>query len=286
VKNDYGLSTIEKTITIGGKAAEKPEINDRTTEGTEKVRTTDTTDKKIDTDEKKPEGVFTTAGTVTVAPGIFGVQYFYLLPEYGEPLIQVYNSKKLFPTLKIGDQVIVTGEYSEPESGPRLKTKEAKDIQITGHAEAEIPAAETSADLKSPPYPRLSRVTGKIVSKKSPRIFLSDEQGEMEIYLSKNTGLKIADFTIGETISVSGILLLNSGTTRLQPRNKSDLSKIERDEPVDFKAAALPVTETEKISEEITVPEKTPNKKMLLFYLIAASLVIIGAVIYSLYKKK
>jgi len=280
VTTEYGSSKIDKKITIGNTKVEK-----------ETVRTT------APSSAKAPEGkplesendIFTTAGTVVVAPGIFGVQYFYLLPEYGEPLIEVYNSKKLFPKLKIGDQVIVTGDYSEREQGPRLKTTEAKDIQVIGQGEVENPKPITSSEIKKPPYPRMATVEGEVVSKKSPRVFLADAEGEIEIYLSKNTGIKIGDFIVGDKLSISGILLISNGVARLQPRDKEDIEKITELETelanTDFEIASLPISHT-TLPESFNAPERFSDKTKLFMYLGGGMLVLIGGILYLAYTKK
>lgn len=284
VKTEYGSSTKEKTITIGKLSAKK-------TEDKEKISTIEPSSAPAGVSElKSPElknDIFTTAGIVVVAPGIFGVQYFYLLPEYGEPLIEVYNSKKLFPKLKIGDQVIVTGEYSEREEGPRLKTKEAKDIQIIGAGEIEMLKPITSSEIKKPPYPRLALVEGEVVSKKSPRVYLADEAGEIEIYLSKNTGLKISDFEVGDKLSIRGILLVSNDVVRLQPRNKEDilLAETELDEAADFEAASLEISRS-VLPEIVSQQKPVSDKKMTALYLAAAALVLIATLLYFGYKKK
>lgn len=227
------------------------------------------------------KSTFTTAGIAISAPGIFSNQYFYFLPEQGEPLYEIYNSKKLFPKLKTGDQLIVTGEYSESETGPRLKIKDTSDIQIIGEEEIIVPKPSTSADLKLPPYPRLALVEGEIVSKKSPRIYLTDNQGEIEIYLASGTKLKTSNFTVGDKISVFGVLTTSNGTARLQPRSEEDIRKIETS---DFSAASL-TTPTDATTIDLTNKETTPKKTIIFYYLIAGGIVILATAIYFVYKK-
>lgn len=275
VKTDYGLSKVEQKIKIGeNKTVEldrEKEVSGQT--APEPVEAIDGAD-------------FTTAGTVVVKPGVFGVQYFYLLPEYGEPLIEIYNSKKLFPKLKIGDQVIVSGEYTEREQGPRLKIKEAKDVKFIGEGELEIPVPSNSTEITKPPFPRLASVTGEIVSKKSPRIYLADETGEIEIYLSKNTGLKISDFEVGKTITVKGVLTLSNGTVRLQPRYSEDIITSDdiAPEAADFTAAALPISSS-VLGEEINQKPNLSNKNITALYLAGGAVILIGALLYFGNKK-
>lgn len=228
----------------------------------------------------KNNSEFTTAGTAICSPGLFGSQYFYFLPEHGEPLYEIYNSKKLFPKIKAGDQLIITGEYSETETGPRLKTKDINNIQLIGTNEIIVPELSTSADLKQAPYPRLALVQGEIVSKKYPRIYLADETGEIELYLSTNTKLKSSNFNIGDKISVFGVLNLSGGTPRLQPRSEDDIKKVEQ---TDFSATSAS-SPSDTIASNLD-SSKTSSKQVIFYYLIAGGVIALGGLIYFLYKK-
>ncbi len=283
VSTEYGAAKFDKTITIQNLSAsvsnesEKDEPTDTVSEKTEK------------TSIPKTDELFTTAGTAIVAPGIFGTQYFYFLPEHGEPLYEVYNSKKLFPKIQAGDQLIVTGEYSETEKGPRLKTKEAKDIQLIGNTEVPLPQAITSAEFKLAPFPRLALIEGEVVSKKSPRVILTDAQGEMEIYLSSNSKLKVSDFTVGDKISVFGVLENSAGTPRLRPRGKEDISKLAKiiEAPENSIAFAdTSIVSATAITEEFIEERPTSRKEKLFIYLLATAILAIGVAIFIIYRKK
>lgn len=279
VVTKYGRSETTKIISI----IEPKTIVEKTTD--------ETAEEELSKPEAKPATrsedtkLFTTAGSVITPPGLFSVQYWYLLPEYGEPLIQIYNSKKLFPKLAIGDEVIVSGEYSETENGPRLKTKIAADTKVIGQTDIPEPSAISTTDATLPPYPRLVQISGEVLSKKSPRFILKDELGELEIYLSKNTGLKIGDIETGDQLTVSGILTTVDGAVRLQPRNKDDIKKTTT---ADFSAAALPTTQiiaptmTETIIDE---GEPVSTKKQLLPYVLGALAIFVGGIIYFANKK-
>lgn len=279
IKNDYGSAQTSKTITIANIKSEpdpKPE---------EKIITDEPTENKS---ENKSEEInnkdFTLAGTAVCAPGNFSSQSFYLLPEYGEPLYEIYNSKKLFPKIKIGDQLIITGEYTENEAGPRLKTKDSNNIKIIGQTEIKLPALTSSSQLKLPPYPRLALIEGEIVSKKSPRLILADNEGEIEIYFSTGSNLKTSDFNVGEKISVLGILT-NDNNLRLEPRNKTDI-KINHTEEITI-ASLEPQTNT--ITLEKNVADETTNKedkKSIFIYLISGGIIIISFLLYFMFKNK
>lgn len=280
VTTEYGSSQISKTITIGTIKNEEPSSS-----------------KSANTDNKEPEekvisqtddnDIFTSSGTAVSQPGSFGVQYFYFLPEYGEPLLQIYNSKKLFPKIEIGDQLIITGKYTERPEGPRVTTKEQKDISISGKGPVEKPELISSAELKKIAFPRLATVEGIVASKKSPRIFLSDEEGEIEVYLSAGTKLKISEFTIGDKISVTGIVTINDGKPRIQPRTKDDIKKVTNIEATthseDVSIASLPISQT-ALPETFQTNTETPKKNMLLIYIVSGSVIVLGAIGYFLFK--
>ncbi len=281
VTTEYGSSQFSKTISIG----------------TVKNEDSSSSAKAADTEDKEPEekvisqiednDIFTSSGTAVSQPGSFGVQYFYFLPEYGEPLLQIYNSKKLFPKIEIGDQLIITGKYTERPEGPRVTTKEQRDINISGKGPVEKPELISSAQLKKIAFPRLTTVEGIVASKKSPRIFLSDEEGEIEVYLSAGTKLKVSDFNIGDKISVTGIVIINDNKPRIQPRTKDDIKKVTNIETTtnseDVSIASLPISQT-ALPETFQTSTETPKKNMLLIYIVSGSVIVLGAIGYFLFK--
>ncbi len=285
VTTDYGSSEFSKTITIASvddtKALEKINLEPEEKSITEKI-TAEDLDHEIKSDD-----VFTSSGTAVSQPGSFGVQYFYFLPEYGEPLLQIYNSKKLFPKIEIGDQLIITGKYTERPEGPRVTTKEQRDINISGKGPVEKPELISSAELKKIAFPRLATVEGIVASKKSPRIFLSDDEGEIEVYLSAGTKLKVSEFNIGDKLSVTGIVTINDNKPRIQPRTKDDIKKITNIEATtnseDASIAPQPISQT-ALPETFQTSAETPKKNMLLIYIVSGSVIVLGAIGYFLFK--
>lgn len=278
VTTEYGSSQVSKTITIGNIKNEE--------EAQMQVLGEIVSAEKV-IPQTEDNDIFTSSGTAVSQPGSFGVQYFYFLPEYGEPLLQIYNSKKLFPKIEIGDQLIITGKYTERPEGPRVTTKEQKDISISGKGPVEKPELISSAELKKIAFPRLATVEGIVASKKSPRIFLSDEEGEIEVYLSAGTKLKISEFIIGDKISVTGIITINDGKPRIQPRSKDDIKKVINIEATthseDVSIASLPISQT-ALPETFQNNTETPKKNMLLIYIVSGSVIVLGAIGYFLFK--
>jgi len=163
-------------------------------------------------------------GIVIVEPGILGTQIFYLSDN--QKSIQIYNYRKAFPRLKIGDLVEVAGEVSESNSEIRIKTSDETDIKILGQ-EAMPTAVSIDCDKLSEEYlGQLVKVQGEITKKTSSTFYLDDGTDEAEIYIKAATGISKADFLEGETLVVTGIANKTKTGTRLLPRSSADLEKL------------------------------------------------------------
>lgn len=161
-------------------------------------------------------------GTVAVEPGILGSQYFYIV---GSPGIQIYNYKKEFPGLRVGDYVEVSGELSAGAGEPRLKTKQADDIAVISHGEP--PAAnETACEKISDDYVgQLVRIAGEVVEKKSSLVYLDDGTDEVVVYIKKTTGINSAGIKEGEKIAATGLVGRTQSGVRIMPRSADDIVK-------------------------------------------------------------
>lgn len=164
-------------------------------------------------------------GTVAVEPGILGAQIFYIV---GSPGLQVYNYKKDFPALKIGDYVEVAGELAETQGELRIKTKDKADIKIDGHKAPPTALAISSDQASEDMAGRLVTVTGEITDKKSSTLYLDDGHDEILIYIKKNTGITTKALATGQTIAITGILSKTAAGLRLMPRYQSDLVKLDQ----------------------------------------------------------
>lgn len=216
-------------------------------------------------------------GMVATLPGTFSTQYFYLKPDNSEILLQIYNSKKLFPNLKLNQTVSINGEQSTIASGPRLKTAEASDITITGEGVAPELTVSNSSTLKQGSYPRLIKIEGEVTSKKSPRLIVTDAQGDNEVYLAKGSSLTVSRFNLGDKLTVTGILELSGTAPRVMPRSENDI--------VFLNAAPGPESSTtaDKVSEALT-SQPRDNEKQTLTYLILGAVLLLGAGGYGIWK--
>ena len=162
----------------------------------------------------------TVSGVVAVLPGVLGTQYFYIV---GSPGIQVYNYKKEFPELRLGDLVEVSGELSVSNTEMRLKTKSPLDIKLAGFkGEPEARLAECDK-IDESSIGELITVAGEVVERKSSNVYLDDGTDEIKIYIKTTTGIDPKNIKEGEMMSVSGILGRTTSGLRLMPRFTRDI---------------------------------------------------------------
>lgn len=163
-------------------------------------------------------------GAVAVLPGVLGSQYFYLSGAAG---IQVYNYKKEFPRLQVGDLVSVSGEISVLQGEKRIKTKNLDDIVVlaSGSEPASRPvlANEITEELAG----ALVRLSGEIVERKSSTVYLDDQNGEVPVYIKAGTGLDAKKFAAGDYVTATGIVSRTNSGLRILPRSPADLVKIQ-----------------------------------------------------------
>lgn len=186
--------------------------------GTKIVKTTLEQISSLDTGER-----VAVAGTVAVPPGVFGTQYFYIV---GSPGIQVYNYKKDFPALKIGDYIEVQGELTESNGERRLKTQGQGDIKKLAFKQPPAPEELSSESDGKDLTGRLVKIAGEVVEKKGSLIYLDDGDSEAVVALKKNSGVSTTMFKVGDKFSIAGILVRNSSGEKIMPRSKDDVVKI------------------------------------------------------------
>lgn len=165
-----------------------------------------------------------TRGIVTVLPGIFGVQFFYLGDENGG--IQIYNYKKDFPPLKIGDYLEVAGEISVSQNIKRIKIKDSQAIDILELEKFLGPQDAVLSDLQEEKLGGLIKITGEITEIKTNGMYVDDGQDEIMVYFKKGAKINKKQFQEGANVSVSGILEEKSGDFQLWPRSMTDLESI------------------------------------------------------------
>ena len=208
-------------------------------------------------------------------PNVFSSQYFYIVGSGG---IQVYNYKKDFPNLKVGDLVSVTGEISTVSGEQRIKTSSKSDINVIKNEEAPEPEVLSCENINEENVGRLVSVVGQVTEKKGYTVFLDDGTDEVQVYLKKNTGLASSDFTEGDRVEVRGIVGLSGANLRIMPRGKEDVVQ-----QSDSSGKVLgEVTQ----NNEWQLAQRNKKTELLKYLLAIATFVIAGLVVFIFRKIK
>lgn len=174
-----------------------------------------------DARESEVKDLVITQGTVAVLPGVFGTQYIYITD--GEVGLQVYNFKKDWPELKIGDKVKVIGEISQASGVKRIKTKTKNEIVRIGFIKPTIVEIKTLDSLEETNLGALIKISGEITAIKTSVIYLDDGSSEATVYLKKNTKIDKKKYKVGQILEVTGILETSNSGLQVWPRGVEDL---------------------------------------------------------------
>lgn len=206
-------------------------------------------------------------GTVAVEPGILGAQIFYIV---GSPGMQIYNYKKDFPELKVGDYIEVVGELSQTQGELRIKTKEKSAIKINERKPAPKALSVNCDQIDDEMSGYLISVIGEITGKKSSTVYIDDGNDEIQVYIKKNTGISTKDLIAGRKASITGILSKTQAGIRLMPRYPQDIVLL--DSASDSEPRVLGEIEQK---QEWDLAERDKKAESLKYFLIIAS----GAVV-------
>lgn len=161
-------------------------------------------------------------GTVLVEPGVLGSQIFYIRDEN----IQVYNYKKDFPNLAVGDIVEVVGELSESAGEKRIKTTTKNDIKVIGRQSELLPLAISAADIDESNLGQLVKIAGVILEVKGNYVYIDDGSDEAKIYLKSSAQIDKSLFIEGQNIELVGIVSNSNSGYRLLPRYNTDILRL------------------------------------------------------------
>lgn len=159
-------------------------------------------------------------GVVSVLPGVFGSQYFYIQEEGSG--IQVYSFKKDFPTLREGDYLEVEGTISEPQGIKRLKINSNQSINII-RSGLTINAATSGDDNVGV----VVVAGGEITELKSNYMYLDNGTVESKIYFKKGANIDRKKFKVGMDVEARGILEINGSDYELWPRSQVDINIVD-----------------------------------------------------------
>lgn len=170
------------------------------------------------------------SGVVTAGPGIMGSQYFYMGDNQGHGA-QVYNYKKEFPDLEIGDQIKVRGVLSKINEMWRVKTKTAEDIEVLGVEDAAAKAVVIE-EVGLEYYAGYIEIAGHVLESKKSYLYLGDEGGEIQVRLKEDNVLQNVKLESGDEVRVRGILVGVKDGFRLEPRLEGDIEIMNQVSPV------------------------------------------------------
>ncbi len=185
--------------------------------------------------EKEIGEKIATRGLVAVEPGILGAQFFYLVSSPDEATssvgIQIYNYKKEFPQLKVGDYLEVSGVIAQSGGELRIKTANKENMRMIEHRAEPIPQKFACDELDDDNLGQLIVLAGTITDKKSSTIYLDDGSDEVLVYLKKTAGINTKSIREGDSYSIAGIVSRTASGIRLLPRSNQDFVLLENEEP-------------------------------------------------------
>jgi DNA/RNA endonuclease YhcR with UshA esterase domain len=164
-------------------------------------------------------------GIVTVVPGVFGSQIFYLADETGGIQIYLYNGD--FPDLAFGDVIRIIGEMSTSRGERRVKLSGAADV-VPASGSFERAVKNVSIEqVDASMVGSLITVEGHVQSKSSTKLVLEDSGVTLTIYLKSNPAIDPNQFERGDLLTITGVLTTYDGELRLRPRSLTDIQVTE-----------------------------------------------------------
>lgn len=188
-------------------------------------------------------------GVVTVLPGTFGVQYFYIQTADGGR--QVYQYKKDFPPLAVGDLIEVRGTMSEISGTKRIKISGRNQIDILSTAQkAEIISSEL-AELGVESLGDVVQVKGEITEIKSNFMYVDDGTTEIEVYFKQGAKIDKKQFVEGNLVEIIGVLAQGKNGLQIWPRAQADII---------VTGASEDLIKKQQLSAGANVPKDTAEK--------------------------
>ncbi|MFA5770730.1 MAG: lamin tail domain-containing protein, partial [Patescibacteria group bacterium] len=175
-------------------------------------------------------------GVVTVEPKIFGQQFFYISDE--QTSFQIYQYKKDFPELKIGDYISVSGEVSEVNKIKRIKIKNRYAIDVLSTNKIITPIDLQLEDIGEELLGSLVKVSGDITEIKSNLMYVDDGKAEIVVYFKKGAVINKQELREGDKVEVIGILNESKDGWQVLPRSLEDFNVVgHMDEVLDDRLA-------------------------------------------------
>lgn len=166
----------------------------------------------------------TVRGVVSVLPNVFSSQYLYILDETGG--IQIYNYKKEFPVLAVGNYVEITGEIAQSGNMIRIKTAGKNDIQVLAPRVDIKPMVLAINEIGEDSLGGFVGIRGMITSLKSNYMYVDDGEAEITVYFKANAKIDKKTLLVGQSVVISGIVEKNKTEIQLWPRSQADIQVV------------------------------------------------------------
>lgn len=160
-------------------------------------------------------------GVVVSVPGEFGAQYFAI--ANGEGGAMIYQNKKLFPDVNLGDEVLVKGVVVEAQGHKRVNIAQAEDVDILS-TDNEVPTTEVAIkNLSIKDVGKVVMVHGQITSKKTGLAYLDDGTDELKLVIKTGTHITTKAWKLGAQATVTGVVMKNGNSVEVWPRSQDDV---------------------------------------------------------------
>ena len=159
------------------------------------------------------------AGTVTVTPGIFGKQIFYLQDDTGG--IQIYKHDAAFGALSAGDGVDVKGIVRSSRGEKRVLVR--GELGTTEENPNITPQSITPKGLDDSVIGELIKTEGTVMARNGNKITLQNHDTNLIVRLSDNDTIDPDIFERGSEVVVTGIYTATNDKRYLRPRTPDDV---------------------------------------------------------------
>lgn len=189
---------------------------------------------------------------VSVEPGVFGKTLFYVAGSG----IQIYNSRKDFPNVSVGDVIDVSGILQESGGETRIRISGKDAIRVISHSTPPTPETVETNEVGEETEGHLVTIKGEISEIRWPNIFIDDGSSEVKVYVKKSTNIPKKKLYVNDTLTVTGIVSQTPTGYRILPRYESDIVLVKNQEK-------------EKAQQDETIPDRSKETKTVFQYLVA-----------------
>lgn len=156
-------------------------------------------------------------GTVTVPPGTLSDTFFYV--QDGGRGIQIFSSNGTFPELQNGDVVEVRGTIGTSAGERKVNVSSSDAVTVVDQADEPEPVP-FRADL---PSGILTTLDGTVKAKRGSSLDVSIGETVVRLGFPRSADIDRTDFTVGDSMHVTGLWRVNKDSGKLYPRSQEDI---------------------------------------------------------------